>query len=80
MRFGAFLGLAVLWVGCGGDEEHEVGPICTDLGEICHEAGEAGVEGAEECHEVGHAGDEDACEAELEACTAICEATDDTGA
>lgn len=81
MRFGFCVGLVALAFGCSKEEEHEpVGPICTDLGEICHEAGESGDPDAEACHEVGHGGDEAECEARLADCTALCEAIDDTGA
>jgi hypothetical protein len=65
--------LAMLVVGCGGDDEstHEdLGPVCTELAEACHEDGAS--DEAIACHEVGHEGDEAACEAELDACLETC--------
>lgn len=66
----------VALVGCGGkDEDHEEGPICSDLSDLCHEADEQGVEGAAECHDIAHDGDEDACDAALADCEVTCAGT-----
>lgn len=72
MRFITFFLVSSLLACNGGhdsDHDHEVGPLCTELGEVCHD-----VEGADAqaCHDLGHDGDEDACEAEYDACIATC--------
>jgi hypothetical protein len=43
--------------------------------DVCHEAEENGVEGAAECHDLAHAEVEADCEAEHDACIALCEAS-----
>ena len=74
MRFGASMVLAATLVGCGGkdEEEHEQGPICTELTEACHEAGETGDAEAEACHDITHEAVEADCETELDRCTTLC--------
>lgn len=71
------LSLCLVLVACAGgedsDHEHEVGPICEELGEVCHEPAENGDVDAQACHDLGHDGDEVACEAEQAACLAVCQ-------
>ncbi len=71
-RWWLALGLLAL-TACGGEDDHEEGPICTELSDLCHDAEEAGVEGAAECHDIAHDADEDACDAALEGCRTTCE-------
>jgi hypothetical protein len=73
MRLGVWTAFVVL-VGCGGDEEdHEEGPICSELSEACHEAGESGDAEAEACHDIAHEAVEADCDAELDRCKTLCD-------
>jgi hypothetical protein len=44
---------------------------CIELGNVCH-APDPGSGPIHECHQVGHAGNPDACEAQYDACLALC--------
>jgi hypothetical protein len=75
---GMLVALGVAAGACSGDsddDDHEVPQSCQDIIDVCHEAEEAGVEGAADCHETGHGGDEAACDADHDACVALCSAT-----
>lgn len=82
VRFGAAVvvgfGFAAS-VGCSGDEEHDEGPICTEIADACHHVAEMGDnQDAVDCHDLAHEADEDACSAEHDACVELCEAAEAT--
>jgi hypothetical protein len=73
---------------CSDDDEEEhaddgnthepESPSCVELTDVCHEA-DTGSGPAHDCHEVAHGDVEADCLAELEDCTAICEAVINDG-
>ena len=58
----------------GEDDDGGVPAVCQAIIDACHEAEENGVEGAADCHETGHHEVEADCEAQHDACVALCEA------
>ena len=79
MRVGFVTACLVALGACSDDEGEDDGTgvpaSCQAIIDACHEAEEAGVEGAAECHETGHHEVEADCDAQKDACIALCEAS-----